>query len=241
MTSSLREAATSLACTSTSCCVADGLCLPLDFLKTRLQLQNELVSASAERLGPVGMAEKVARTEGALAFYDGLPAAMLRQATYGGMCFASYPYLRDTFADAAGTSPQQAPIWVRIAAGAVAGGAASAIANPTDVVKVRIQADGRQALLGQAPRYAGCLDAVRPAADAARMRSSRAADGPLSACRCGPFGTRRGRPRSIAASCQMCSGLAWSTGRASLRTTSRSRPRSAPWFARLGATWERHH
>ena len=31
-----------LACTSTSCCVADGLCLPLDFIKTRMQLQNEV-------------------------------------------------------------------------------------------------------------------------------------------------------------------------------------------------------
>jgi hypothetical protein len=157
----VHEAAISLACTSTSCCIADGLCLPLDFLKTRLQLQNELVASSAERLGPLGMARKVLRTEGALAFYDGLPAAMLRQATYGGLCFASYPYLRDAFADAVGTDPQDAPIWARIAAGAIAGGSASAIANPTDVIKVRVQADGRNALLGAPPRYAGCMDAAR--------------------------------------------------------------------------------
>ena len=160
--SALHEAVVSLACTSTSCCVADGLCLPLDFLKTRLQLQNELVKTSTaqQRLGPLGMVQNVLRTEGALAFYDGLPAAMLRQATYGGLCFASYPYLRNFFADAVGTSPQDAPIWARVAAGAIAGGSASAIANPTDVIKVRVQADGRNKLRGEAPRYTGCWDAA---------------------------------------------------------------------------------
>ena len=47
-----------LCCTSTSCCVADALCLPLDLVKTRMQLQNELAAASAPRLG-------VARASGA--------------------------------------------------------------------------------------------------------------------------------------------------------------------------------
>ena len=58
----LRDALTQLACTSTSCCVADGLCLPLDFLKCRMQLQNELVTASAaaaDRLSVRAMAAKV--------------------------------------------------------------------------------------------------------------------------------------------------------------------------------------
>lgn len=155
----LEQAAVSLACTSTSCCVADGLCLPLDFLKTRLQLQNELVGASAERLGPMSMVRKVMRTEGVLAFYAGFPAAMLRQASYGGLCFASYPYLRDAFATASGTTPQDAPLLARIAAGALAGGGASALANPTDVIKVRMQADGRLPLAEQ--RYTGCGHAAR--------------------------------------------------------------------------------
>ena len=50
---SSRDFAVHLACTSTSCCVADGLCLPFDFLKTRMQLQNELLPSSAPRLGPL--------------------------------------------------------------------------------------------------------------------------------------------------------------------------------------------
>lgn len=56
---------------------------------------------------------------------------------------------------------KDAPIWVRLLAGATAGGLASAIANPTDVVKVRLQADGRLKLLGGTPRYSGTLHAFQ--------------------------------------------------------------------------------
>ncbi len=44
-------------------------------------------------------------------------------------------------------------------AGAITGGVGQAIASPTDVVKVRLQADGRLRVLGQTPRYKGTLDA----------------------------------------------------------------------------------
>ena len=37
------------ACTSTACVLADSACLPADFLKVRLQLQNELLPPSAPR------------------------------------------------------------------------------------------------------------------------------------------------------------------------------------------------
>ena len=66
------------ACTSTSCVAADAVVLPMDFLKTRLQLQNELVPPSAPKLGPLSMAAKVARVEGPTAFWSGLPAAAAR-------------------------------------------------------------------------------------------------------------------------------------------------------------------
>eukprot|EP00966_Prymnesium_polylepis_P286018 6606991-Prymnesium_polylepis.2 len=148
-----------LACTSTSCCVADGLCLPLDFIKTRMQLQNELVPQGAPKLGVVSMTGSILRTEGPLAFYAGFPAAMLRQSSYGGLCFAAYPYIRDSLNTAA--EAKDAPLWTRLVAGATAGGVASAMANPTDVVKVRLQADGRLKLAGGQPRYDGTLHAFR--------------------------------------------------------------------------------
>jgi solute carrier family 25 (mitochondrial uncoupling protein), member 27 len=51
-----------------------------------------------------------------------------------------------------GVDPKDAPLWKRIAAGAMTGGIGQAIASPTDVVKVRLQADGRLKALGQTPR-----------------------------------------------------------------------------------------
>lgn len=147
------------ACTATSCCVADAMCLPLDFVKTRMQLQNEMLPASAPRLDVGRMGAQILRAEGVLAFYSGFGAAMLRQASYGGLCFGAYPLLRDALSP--GTDGRSTPMWARIAAGGSAGAAASAFANPTDVVKVRLQADGRLAAVGQAPRYAGTADAIR--------------------------------------------------------------------------------
>jgi hypothetical protein len=149
------ELAGRFASTSASCCLADAACLPLDLLKTRMQLQNELLSSSAPRLGVVGMGSQILRTEGVLAFYSGFAAAMLRQATYGGLCFGSYPLIRDAISPT--DDPKATPLWARVAAGGSAGAAASACANPTDVVKVRLQADGRL----QQPRYRGTIDAIR--------------------------------------------------------------------------------
>ena len=155
----LPTAVIQLGCASSACCIADGLCLPLDFLKTRMQLQNELVASGAPRLGVFSMAARVLRTEGVLTFFDGLPAAMMRQASYGGLCFASYPALRDKLNPH--SDGKHAPLASKLVAGALAGGTASALANPTDVVKVRIQADGRLRLLGEPARYSGTAQAFR--------------------------------------------------------------------------------
>jgi hypothetical protein len=148
----------SLACTSASCVMADTLCLPLDFVKVRMQLQGELAVAGPPRLSVVQMVVSVVRNEGVAAFFDGLPAAQLRQATYGGLCFASYPYIRDRLNP--NPASRDAPVWCRIVAGAVAGGSAAALANPTDVTKVRLQADGRLRMRGLAPRYTSTWDAL---------------------------------------------------------------------------------
>lgn len=147
----------SLACTSASCVMADTLCLPFDFVKVRMQLQGELAVAGTPRLSAVQVVVSVLRNEGVTAFFDGLPAAQLRQATYGGLCFASYPYIRDRLNP--NRASHEAPIWCRIVAGAVAGGSAAALANPTDVAKVRLQADGRLRMQGLTPRYTSTWNA----------------------------------------------------------------------------------
>lgn len=163
-------------CTATSCVVADTLCLPADLLKTRMQLQNELRS-SKFRVGVAEMTVQVYKAEGgAPAFFRGLPAAVLRQTVYGGLSFALYPYIRDGLGNAASQRPgadasasagatpapvsATTPLWCKVVAGAAAGGIGSALANPADVVKVRLQADGRVILAGKTPRYTGVWSAA---------------------------------------------------------------------------------
>ena len=116
--------AASLGCASTACVVADTMCLPLDFVKVRMQLQNELLPANAPKasqLGVISMVRQIMRTEGPLAFYDGVGAAMVRQATYGGLCFSSYPTIRDALS----SGPQDSSLAARLGAGAISGGLAS--------------------------------------------------------------------------------------------------------------------
>ena len=65
-------------------CCGEAATFPLDFTKTRLQLQNELGrsldgKAAGKGLGMFGTFAHIFRTEGLLAMYGGLGAAALRQ------------------------------------------------------------------------------------------------------------------------------------------------------------------
>ena len=94
---------------------------------------------------------KIVKTEGFLSMYNGLPAAALRQAVYGGINFGMYAPVRALIIG--DVDPKDAALWQKFLAGAITSGTGQAIATPTDVVKVRLQADGRLRALGQQPRY----------------------------------------------------------------------------------------
>ena len=147
-------------------CCGEAATYPLDFAKVRLQLQNELgrtltgEAAKAKPLGLLGTVSHILRTEGVLAMYGGLSAAALRQFVYGGIGVGLYAPIRQVVIGA-GADPKTAPLHLRVLAGALSGSLGQLVANPFDLVKVRIQADGRLKALGQAPRYAGTLDALR--------------------------------------------------------------------------------
>lgn len=54
--------------------------------------------------------------------------------------------------------PGELSYWKKLVAGSTAGGIGAFIANPTDVVKVRLQAEGKLEP-GQKPRYSGSFHA----------------------------------------------------------------------------------
>jgi hypothetical protein len=146
--------------------VSELVSYPLDMLTTRLQLQNERGAAPAPAGGAAPaaqlnlrqMAAHVVRTEGLAALYAGATVAATRQTLNAGVSVGLYAEVRARLL-APGEDAATMPLWKRAAAGAVTGCCAQLVSNPADVVKVRVQADGRLRLRGGVPRYAGALDA----------------------------------------------------------------------------------
>ncbi|XP_063074735.1 mitochondrial brown fat uncoupling protein 1 [Engraulis encrasicolus] len=140
----------------TAACIADLVTFPLDTAKVRLQIQGESVGAAGIRYkGVFGTIATMVRTEGPRSLYNGLVAGLQRQ-----MCFAS---IRIGFYDNVKLfytgGKDNANIGIRILAGCTTGAMAVSFAQPTDVVKVRFQA--QQNLQGVARRYNGTLQAYK--------------------------------------------------------------------------------
>lgn len=175
VSAALAEGAWRWGLASTASALSETVTYPLDMLKTRLQLQNELgggggrgagvppppspTSPPPRRLlGMVGMLRGVVRTEGWRALFAGLGVAVLRQVFNAGVSVALYPTVRRRMLGE-GETAANAALWKRAAAGLVTGCLGQALANPADVVKVRLQADGRLRLLGGTPRYTSARNA----------------------------------------------------------------------------------
>lgn len=151
-----------------SAATSESVTFPLDFLKTRLQLQGELVASSADNRGLLSIARHILRTEGPLGLYAGWSAAVARHIPYTGIRVMIFEQLRCT-ARSRFLSPQAIqdgvalPLPVNLLLGLTAGALGQAAAVPADLVKVRLQADGRLVAAGvqAAPRYKGLGDAFR--------------------------------------------------------------------------------
>lgn len=121
---------------------------PIDTTKTRLQIQGQKIDQSFAELRYRGMTDafiKISKQEGINALYSGIWPAVLRQATYGTIKFGTYYTLkkvateRGWLLDKAGNEN----LWCNAGCATVAGAVSSAIANPTDVLKVRMQVHGK--------------------------------------------------------------------------------------------------
>ena len=117
--------------------IAEIATLPVDVCKVRLQLEGEL--GAARRYNHIGDAlVKISRQEGVSALWKGLGAALWRQTVYGTTRYGSYePVKKALGVNGNGDSP----MWKKILAGCISGGGSSFIANPFDMVKIRLQAD----------------------------------------------------------------------------------------------------
>ncbi|KAI3883377.1 hypothetical protein MKX03_009610 [Papaver bracteatum] len=102
---------------------ATGFTHPLDVLKVRLQMQ----------LGKI--CSQMVKSEGPTALYLGLTPALTRSVLYGGLRLGLYEPSKYVCEWAVGSSN----VLVKIASGAFSGAIATALTNPTEVLKVRLQ------------------------------------------------------------------------------------------------------
>lgn len=122
-------------------CVAEASTFPIDTAKTRLQLQGQKTDRVLYRpySGVLDVWRRIAAEEGPAVLYRGLGPALLRQASYGTIKFGLYYSLKEAMP---GPETPSKNVMCAVLAGSIS----SAVANPTDVLKVRLQArtaDGR--------------------------------------------------------------------------------------------------
>ncbi|XP_061637190.1 dicarboxylate carrier SLC25A8-like isoform X3 [Phyllopteryx taeniolatus] len=142
-------------------CVADLVTFPLDTAKVRLQIQGEskpLVRGQrATYRGVFGTIFTIRRTEGARGLYNGLVAGLHRQMSFASVRVGLYDSMKQFY----GRGSENAGIAARLLSGCTTGALAVALAQPTDVVKVRFQAQVRLPQGGSTTRYSGTMDAYR--------------------------------------------------------------------------------
>lgn len=79
---------------------------------------------------------RISKEEGVTALYNGIKPALLRQATYGTIKIGLYHGIKRLITK----DPKDETLALNMFAGIIAGAVSSALCNPTDVLKVRLQA-----------------------------------------------------------------------------------------------------
>jgi len=145
----------------TAACIADLFTFPLDTAKVRLQIQGEAKGAAGSSNGAAvkyrgvfGTITTMVRTEGARSLYNGLVAGLQRQMSFASVRIGLYDSVKQFYTKGS----DHVGIGSRLLAGCTTGAMAVTLAQPTDVVKVRFQA---QASSSGPTRYHGTMDAYK--------------------------------------------------------------------------------
>ncbi|KAJ7995993.1 hypothetical protein DPEC_G00232470 [Dallia pectoralis] len=146
----------------TAACIADLVTFPLDTAKVRLQIQGECKGTAdashgmaVRYRGVFGTITTMVRTEGARSLYNGLVAGLQRQMSFASVRIGLYDSMKQFYT----RGSDRAGIVTQLMAGCTTGALAVVFAQPTDVVKVRFQAQVR--LADGVKRYNGTMDAYR--------------------------------------------------------------------------------
>lgn len=117
-------------------CTAELVTLPIDVAKTRMQVVSgrQVSIASCVR-------SLLSEPAGWRGLWTGLSPALLRQSTYGALRYGLYGPIKRILEENP-VVPLSEGVLLRVTAGSVAGCLSSVLANPCDLIKVRMQAGG---------------------------------------------------------------------------------------------------
>ncbi|RAL42369.1 hypothetical protein DM860_012152 [Cuscuta australis] len=146
------------ACSAFAACFAEFCTLPLDTAKVRLQLQKGAASGeggcgASKYRGLFGTMVTIAKEEGMVSLWKGIVPGLHRQFLYGGLRIGLYQPVKVLLvgSDYVG----EVSLLPKILAALLT---AISVANPTDLVKVRLQAESKTPA-GAPRRYFGAMDA----------------------------------------------------------------------------------
>jgi hypothetical protein len=105
---------------------------PIDVVKTRLQVSSK-ETRNYSSLGVSGTIKTIAKEEGVRAFWKGIAAAWLREASYTSLRLGLYTPIKQAL-----NINNQSNFFMKFTAGSLAGAIGSLVGNPFDVVKTRM-------------------------------------------------------------------------------------------------------
>merc|ERR1719454_1879113 len=125
-----------VACAGGAAVITVSFIHPIDVVKTRLQIAGEAGRQTKQYNGVSGVIKTVLADEGAGAFYKGIGAAWMREASYTSLRLGLYEPMKGLV----GADKKDAGFLSKFLAGALAGGIGSIAGNPFDVLKTRMMA-----------------------------------------------------------------------------------------------------
>ena len=118
---------------------------PIDTVKTRLQVSGTKGARNYAALGLGGTISTIFKEEGLLAFWKGIPAAWMREASYTSFRLGLYAPLKKLFK----ADKPDSPFALKFAAGGASGALGSIVGNPFDILKTKMMASETGMGLGE--------------------------------------------------------------------------------------------
>jgi hypothetical protein len=108
---------------------------PIDVVKTRLQVSGDARMRNYKALGVSGTVSVIAKEEGIAAFWNGIAAAWLREASYTSLRLGLYSPIKSALG-----VKKDSSFFMKFLSGSLAGAIGSLAGNPFDVLKTKMMA-----------------------------------------------------------------------------------------------------